>query len=115
MTQVILNQEGLRLLRRQLESRLTNAVDEAVAATKAVVRVDTGRMQKSVRSEPLVRPSPNLVLTFMVIGGIELYGVYKEQDRKRLVDYAAEVETLYGDVRANISLLIAALREGFAR
>ncbi len=114
MAQVVLDPNGLSLVRRQLEARLTNAAVSGSGAMKEIVRVDTGRMQKSIRTTPLVRPTPVESLIVILVGGIELYGVYREQDIKRLVDYSALVEIKYADIRKNLSFIIEAMVRGVA-
>lgn len=90
-------QRAQRQFRRVVTDKLEYAVDQGVNPYFTNnVRVDTGRMQKSIRRDPPVYDvAGDSVDILTLIGGINVPGVYKEVGRGRDVDYVEELYTTF--------------------
>lgn len=109
MSELYISQAGVQRLKKHLEERLRNGMDEVVAYTRSVVRVDTGRMQSTVRRTD-VEHQGNRMMSRMIVGGLKVPGIYREIGEMRLVDYAAIVESKYADISRNLPRLYNILR-----
>lgn len=85
-----------RQLQRHAQNRLHTVVQTAIIPYfQERVRVDTGRLQASIRADyPNVSISEDAVETTVLFGGTDEYGVYSEREQLETVDY---VESLYDD------------------
>lgn len=74
------------------------AMMEAVEDTRLNIHVQTGRLQKSLRSsEPTT--DGRAVYISMIMGGVRIRGVFKEQNKERDVDYAVYEEIRHPQMR----------------
>ena len=106
------NPKGMEKLRQALAKKMERAGDEAVTRLKNASRVDTGRMRESVRHTEAAQRKDRIEMLILV-GGTVQEGVVREQGIPREVDYAAIVETRFGDFRRSLPEVLDAFREEF--
>lgn len=111
---LVLNPKGFELIRNAVDSRLNRGSDAIVQKIKATVRVDTGRMKESTRNAGIVHQADKSISRVM-IGGIKLRGVYREQEITRLVNYAQIVEIKFGDIRSQMGAIHQIARQEVLR
>ena len=85
-------------LYRELTSYLQDVVDQAVEDTRPHIHVDTGRLKKSLRAGKVRRVGNDLEVR-VIMGGLRLYGVVREEDIQKDVDYSLEEETRHPQMR----------------
>lgn len=80
-----------RFIRNELAPKFKDACEAGIGILQDAAPIDTGRLFFSIRIEdPEVKNKR--IETAIVLGGIELPGVFKEQTFKRAIDYVMSVE-----------------------
>ena len=92
-----INEANFNKLKQDLAARLYQGCDNASEIVKEVTPIDTKRLWTSTRADEL-QINQDLIGCKVVAGGEKLYGVLREQDIKKEVDYAIYVEAKYGYV-----------------
>lgn len=96
-----INQDGLRDLAQLLGERLFQGCEDGAEIIKQITPIDTQRLYESTRADNL-EINDDQVSCRVVAGGVELYGVRREQNILKEVDYGAEVELRYGYMQSAI-------------
>jgi hypothetical protein len=109
-----MNYQKFIALKRSLHSTLVNGCEKAVEIIKEDVPVDTERLFQSTRidSEEFNESDDNLQVN-IVAGGIELYGVRREQSILREIDYGIYIERRDSFMFSNLSRITDAIVEEF--
>ncbi|GIW59485.1 MAG: hypothetical protein KatS3mg087_0551 [Patescibacteria group bacterium] len=97
-----INEDGLRELAQLLGDRLYQGCEDGAEIIKQTTPIDTQRLYESTRADNLEINNTH-VSCRVVVGGVEMYGVRREQNILKDVDYAAEVELRYGYMQGAIA------------
>jgi hypothetical protein len=103
-----MNENLFEDLRTQLSIALENSCSELVDVVQDLTPIDTKRLYESTRIIPSVIEG-DLIKSGVIIGGIELFGILREQDIKRMVDYAIYVEYSQFYIQGNMGIIISSL------
>lgn len=103
-----MNENKFNEIKDIFSESLSSACEELVEIIKDLTPIDTKRLYESTR---LIEPSleGDLIKSGVVIGGIELFGILKEQDIKKMVDYAIYVEYSQFYIQGNMSIILTTL------
>lgn len=109
-----MNYQAFVNLKQKLHSTLVSGCEKAVEIIKEDVPVDTERLFQSTKidSEEFNESDDNLQVN-IVAGGIDLYGVRREQNILKSVDYAIYLERRDGFMFSNLSRITDAIVEEF--
>ena len=95
-------------LKQQLAAKLHQGCLEGVDIIKEATPIDTQRLFESVdAAQPVINDSA--IECKITLGGKTLYGVQREQDIKKSVNYAKYVEARYGFVRQSLAAVSNAI------
>lgn len=109
-----MNQQALDNLKKTLQNRLILGCSKAVEVIKASTPIDTQRLYESTRVEAdELNISSDLIEVNIVAGGIESYGVRREQNILKEVDYGIYVERRDGYIRQNMPEILDVILEEF--
>lgn len=109
-----MNYQKLVELKKQLHSTLVSGCEKAVEIIKEDVPIDTQRLFESTRVDDFeFNESSDDLRIDIVAGGIELYGIRREQSILKEVDYAIYVERRDGFMYEKISRITEAIVEEF--
>ena len=97
----IVNRQAFLKLKQELASKLQSGCEDAANIIKDVTPIDTKRLWTSTRADEVVITS-NCVQCRIVAGGEALYGVLREQDILKEVDYAIYVESRTSYIRSSL-------------
>jgi hypothetical protein len=101
-------------LKRNLHSNLVSGCEKAVEIIKEDVPIDTQRLFESTRvDDSEFNESSDDLQVNLVAGGIELYGVRREQSILKEVDYAIFLERRDGFMYEKIQRITDAIVEEF--
>lgn len=90
--------------------KLTLGVDESVEILKNNTPIDTQRLYESTRNGGVeINYRQNQVLAQILIGGIELYGIRREQNLLKPVNYGLWVEIKYNYARSSLTEMSQAI------
>lgn len=92
-------------LKQDLINRIFNALNQGAEAIKEVTPIDTQRLYESVDTPPPIQHS-NKVFFRITLGGKSLYGIRRETNIKRDVNYAKYVEARYHFVRSQLGTIV---------
>jgi hypothetical protein len=107
-----MNNNALSSLEELLLSKLQEGCDNAVEIIQSNTPIDTKRLYTTTRTdEPIVEPDKLQIN--IVIGGEELAGILREQNKVKEVDYAIHVERKYQYIGRNLTEIENAIIEGF--
>lgn len=107
-----INSAALLKLKLQLATKLNEGCREAAKLIKETTPIDTQRLYESTRAtEPEI--NKDSISCKVVAGGLELYGVRREQDIRRPVDYAIFVENKYNYIRNQLDQITEAILDPF--
>lgn len=106
-----INRANLDAFYALAERKLERGVDRAVEEVKAIVPVDTGRLQESVRRGESFATAERSTVG-LLLGGIAIPGIYREQTFSREVDYALPVEVRNPRIRSSIGAIATAVVDG---
>lgn len=95
------NRQAFLNLKKELASKLQSGCDEAANIIKDVTPIDTKRLWQSTRAEE-VEITTSCIQCRIVAGGEALYGVLREQDILKEVDYAIYVESRTSYIRSSL-------------
>lgn len=109
-----MNYQAFVNLKQKLHSTLVSGCEKAVEIIKQDVPIDTQRLYESTRidSDEFNESNDNLSIN-IVAGGIELYGMRREQAILREIDYGIYVERRDGFMISNIDIITEAIVEEF--
>ena len=106
-----MNKQNLDRFKTQLAAKLAEACENGVQVIKDVTPIDTQRLYASTRvGEPSVEG--NKIKCKIIVGGISLYGIRREQELVKDVNYAIFVERKYQYIRKQESVLISEILKG---
>lgn len=94
-----MNKQAFSRLEKKLQDKFLEGCKKAVEVIKDSTPVDTKRLWLSTRAEVQESNLPNEFKVFLVAGGIELYGFYREKNILKEVDYAIYLERREGYIR----------------
>lgn len=98
---ISINYQNLKKLQKSLETKLEEGCQRSVEILRDNTPIDTKRLWESTRHESVT--SNGLVSECKIIaGGESRYGVLRETDIKRDVDYAIFVESRTGYARQSL-------------
>ena len=103
-----MNESLFQDLKNELSVALQDSCSELVSLIQDLTPVDTKRLYESTRPMEVVIEG-DLIKSGVIIGGIELFGILKEQDIKKMVDYAIYVEYSQFYIQGNMGIIISAL------
>jgi hypothetical protein len=90
-------------LKKDLEQRLETGLKDSIPVLQDTIAIDTKRAYTTIRVEQ----------NRLIIGGQELYGVLREQDIKKAVDYAIFIEAKYKFVESSIPTIVRNIENAF--
>lgn len=91
-------------------AKLNTGIDLSVDILKYNTPIDTQRLYESTRNGGIeINYRQNQVLAQILIGGIELYGVRREQNLLKPVNYGLWIEIKYSYIRSSLSEMIQAI------
>lgn len=100
-------------LKRSLSNKLWLGCANSVNVIQDVTPIDTQRLFESVAVSGVVETQTDVFKCQIVIGGQSLYGVRREQNIKRPVNYAKYIEAKYGFVRQSLSAIAETITNEF--
>jgi hypothetical protein len=104
---------NLNGLKRSLANKLWLGCANSTQVIKDNTPIDTQRLFESVDSTNVVETQENVFKCRIVVGGKSLYGVRREQDIKKPVNYALQVESRHGFVRKSLSQITETIMQEF--
>jgi hypothetical protein len=114
MSKIVINYEALANLKRDLQNRFIQGCENAVEVIKDVTPIDTQRLYESTRVEMEDADiTADIVTAQIVAGGVELYGVRREANILREVDYAIYVERRDMYIQNNLDAIVDAIVDAF--
>lgn len=90
-------------LKRSLREKLWLGCTNSVNIIQENTPIDAQRLHDSIAVTNAVETDDGIIKCRITIGGQELYGVRKERDIKRPVNYAKIIESRYGFVRQSLA------------
>jgi len=103
-----MNYKTLNLLKVELHKRLIKGCEDSVEIIKNNTPIDTKRLYETTRVE-----EASLLRAKIMIGGMRLRGILREQNLERNVNYAIFVERKYQYVRQVLSNIESAIISKF--
>lgn len=107
---VEINKTNLDKLCVQLARKLEKGCDEGAKVVRANTPIDTKRLWESTRADTPVKTRYHIKCR-IIAGGLKLYGVTRETDIKKEVDYAIYVEYRYNYIRSSLKQIKRVLIE----
>ena len=94
--------KNLTELKQLLAAKLQQGCSDCVPLIRENTPIDTQRLFESIDSSN-IQESGNIIQCKVTLGGKTLYGLRREQNKARPVNYAVYVEAKYGFVRQHLS------------
>jgi hypothetical protein len=88
----LVNNQALSKLKRELATRLQKGCESGAEVLRDNTPIDTKRLWESTRGDT-ASINGDLISCRIVAGGLSLYGINRETDIRREVDYAIFVES----------------------
>lgn len=109
-----MNQQQWVKIRQILQDKLIKGCNNAVEIIKENTPIDTQRLYESTRTElNTLETNSEMIEVNIIAGGVEIYGIRREQDILREVDYGIYVERRDGYIRSNLNQITDAILEEF--
>lgn len=93
-----INRRAIASYTKDLTDAVSSCINSGMNSVKENIHVDTGRNRESVRQSELYLKGTMPTID-LIVGGIELRGVFSEQDIIKEVDYSLEEEIRHPIVR----------------
>jgi len=107
-TNVTVNSKAVANLKKVLAAKLRAGCGEAVSVVREHTPIDTQRLFSSTRaSMPVIKA--DVIECDIIAGGVEMFGVTRERDTKKEVDYAIYVEMREPYIRPNLDQIEQAI------
>lgn len=89
---ILINKSAFSKFKNKLANRLQSGCDDGAGILRDNTPIDTKRLWESTRSDNVI-VNDSVITCRIVAGGLSLYGINRETDIKREVDYAIYVES----------------------
>lgn len=99
---------NITLVKQQIIKALNRGSGRGVEIIRSNTPIDTQRLFETVEATPVIDQGDK-VCCRIVLGGKNIYGVRREQNIKRPVNYAIYVEAKTGFVRSNMNQIRQAI------
>jgi hypothetical protein len=114
MSYLAINNQGWKAVERSVATLLGQIAAIQVERLKDNLHEDTGRLAQTPRLAGEPEIANDRVTTTILIGGMEVPGVYKEVGIMGYVDYAVEEEVRHPQAHETIPEYADDIRAGFA-
>lgn len=100
-------------LKRALQNKLWQGCANSVNVIQENTPIDTQRLHDSIAVTNAIITDDGAIKCRITIGGQELYGVRREKDIKKPVNYAKSIEARHGFVRQSLSAVTETIMAEF--